>query len=135
MRVILVVTFVCYFTSCGNKRICNDASCGPAANEKTDTASLTCKLTNAEQAAREEKLRATVFSKYEKINETDDALELIYADGKQYAPILLDFIITERECCPFFTFNMKFEPNSNKVSLIIGGSPKMKEMLKKLLVK
>jgi hypothetical protein len=135
---IALLALALFSTACKNK-VCNDKNCmNPdkktmAANGQPDTASLTCKLSTQAQLERSETLRATLFSKYEKVNETSDAMEFVYADSKKYAPTILEFISTERECCPFVTFNMHWEPNSDKVSLSIGGSPRIKEMLKTLI--
>jgi hypothetical protein len=82
---------------------------------------------------RSEELKATLFKEYEKINELPEAIEVIYADGKKYAPLLVEFINSERACCPFFTFDLKFEPNSDKISLTVGGSPRIKEMVKSFI--
>lgn len=130
---ILIAATVFSLSACGQKS-CKDKCCAKSANVLTkDTTALVCKLTSEEQMKRSEELRATVFKKYEKINETADAVELIYSDSKKNAPMLVEFITTERVCCPFFTFDLKFLPNSDKVSLTIGGSPKIKEMIKSLM--
>ena len=59
-----------------------------------------------------------------------DAIEYVFADSKKYAPLLLEFMTIERDCCPSAAMNLKFEPNSSRVSLILGGSQKLKERYK-----
>jgi hypothetical protein len=116
-------------------QLCADKNCSTkskASNTISDTA-LVCKLSPDAKLERVEKLRETVFKGYEKMNELPDAIELVYSDGKKYAPLLVEFINSERDCCPFFTFNIKFEPNSEKVSLTVGGSAKIKEMIKGIM--
>lgn len=112
---------------------CGKTTCDTKCMASSDTTSLVCKLTSEQQMKRSEELKATVFNKYEKLNETADAVELVYSDSKKYAPMLVEFINSERDCCPFFAFDLKFLSNSDKVSLTIGGSPKIKEMIKTLI--
>ena len=124
-----------YLSACG-KSLCKDEACSSGAKTATsqmDSIPLVCKLTPEQQQKRSEELRNTVFKKYEKLNELPDGVELIYSDAKTYAPILVEFITTERACCPFFTFDLKFEPNSDKVALTIGGSAKIKEVIKSMI--
>jgi hypothetical protein len=140
-NIIIMTVLIAVFgiSACG-KKVCKD-NCSidntqKRANmsvNKADTTNLVCKLTTEEQMKRGEELRNTVFKEYEKLNEFPEAVQLVYSDSKKYAPILVDFINTERACCPFFTFELKFEPNSDNVSLTIGGSPKIKELVKALL--
>jgi hypothetical protein len=124
------------FTSYGQKS-CEDNCSKKKKSDATTTtqnpAPLSCKMTSVEQMKRSEELKATLFKKYDKLNESPDAIELVYADGKKYSPLLIEFINSERVCCPFYTFDLKFEPNSEKVSLIIGGSPQIKEMAKSMI--
>jgi hypothetical protein len=132
----IAVTALC-FSACGQKsgkdKCCSKKNSTITTTASTDTTTLVCKLTTEEQMKRSEELKATVFKKYEKLNEFPDAVELVYSDSKKYAPMLVEFINSERACCPFFTFDLKFLPNSDKVSLTIGRSPKIKEMVKTLI--
>src|ERR1700752_4477355 len=138
--IILCATLTVFIFSTCSEKMCKDENCAKSKStiEQTsmtlpDTATLVCKLTSAELMKRSEELKATLFEDYEKLNETEDAVELVYADSKKYAPLLVEFINSERECCPFFTFTLKFEPNSEKVSITIGGSPRIKEMIKSFM--
>ena len=125
-----------YFTS-GKQKLCKEKDCckenKSVAASDGETTALVCTLTSEEQMKRSEELKATIFKEYEQLNESADAVELVYSDSKKYAPILVEFINSERACCPFFTFDLKFLPNSEKVSLTIGGSPRIKEMIKTLI--
>jgi hypothetical protein len=140
MKKIIIISLVIMafaFSACGQKscseKCSKDKKTTQTNNSQSDTTNLVCKLTTEEQMKRGEELRSTVFKEYEKLNEFPEAVELVYADGKKYSPILVEFINTERACCPFFTFDLKFLPNSDKVSLTIGGSPKIKDMVKTLI--
>lgn len=128
------VTGLLSLASCGQKFDGHkNSSDSTKTSAKNDTAALVCKLTSEEKMKRSEELKNTLFKEYEKLNEFPEAVELVYADAKKYAPLLVEFINSERDCCPFFTFNLKFEPNSEKVSLTIGGSARIKEMIKSMM--
>lgn len=88
---------------------------------------IVCKPITAEQMKRMEILEPVVFKQYEKVIEWPDAIEYIFSDSKKYAAILFEFMTIERGCCPSAAISLKFEPNSTKVSLILGGSQKLKE--------
>ncbi len=143
MKKILIlsaITALFYLSACGQKACSGKGCCKSTTLSTTtqstaisDTTALVCKLTSEEQMKRGELLKKTVFKEYEKLNELPDGVELIYTDGTKYAPLLVEFINSERACCPFFTFNLKFEPNSDKVALTVGGSPRIKEMIKTLI--
>jgi hypothetical protein len=91
---------------------------------------IVCKPITVEQMKRMEILEPIVFKQYEKVIELPDAMEYVFADSKKYASILLEFMTIERDCCPSTTMSLKFEPSSSKVSLILGGSQKLKERYK-----
>ena len=91
---------------------------------------IVCKPITDKQMKRMEILEPVIFKQYEKIIELPDAIEYVFADSKKYAPLLLEFMTIERDCCPSAAMNLKFEPNSSRVSLILGGSQKLKERYK-----
>ena len=99
--------------------------------DKIDESLLgTCFKISKEQFAKIEKVMPILFKEYVKINEYNDCLEYVYSDREKYSSLILDFISVEHVCCPAYTFYIKFSPNSNNVSLIIGGSKKIKELAK-----
>ena len=49
---------------------------------------------------------------------------------KDWATKLLDFIVFERACCPFFTFELTFEPDSGPIWLRLRGQEGVKEFIK-----
>lgn len=91
---------------------------------------IVCKPITAEQMKRMNILEPIVFKQYEKVIELPDAMEYVFADSEKFASILFEFMTIERDCCPSATISLKFEPNSSKVSLILGGSQKLKERYK-----
>ena len=90
---------------------------------------IACKLTDAEQTERREELARELFGRREKANELDDGYEFVFPGGADWAQKLVSFVVTERECCPFLTFEMIFEPGGGPVSLRVRGSEGTKEFL------
>ena len=102
-------------------------SSSPFLWDKIDESTLeTCNKISKEQFAKINKVMPILFKEYTKINEFDESLEYVYNDVDKFSPLILDFISVERVCCPAYTFYIKFSPNSKTVSLIIGGSKKIK---------
>jgi hypothetical protein len=99
--------------------------------EKINESGLgSCHKISKEQLAKIEKVLPILFKQYSKINEFNDCLEFVYNDFEKYAQPILDFISVERVCCPSYTYYMKTYPDKNQVSLVVGGSPKIKELAK-----
>jgi hypothetical protein len=87
---------------------------------------LACRLLGAEFAARKAKLGDDLFSHAEEIVEeaavfafrfpaTDDVMDKIFA-----------FVREERQCCPFFAFDVHVAPDGGPVWLRVGGSVEAK---------
>src|SRR5690348_549259 len=95
--------------------------------EQSDAPIIACNLSAAEQAARERELAATVFSKAEQTEELADGYALRFQGSDEWATRLLEFINFERVCCPFFTFELLFEPNQGAIWLKIRGPEGVKE--------
>ena len=61
--------------------------------------------------------------------ELQDGYELTYPGSDEWAEKLSDFILSERRCCPFFVFELKFEPDRGPIRLSIRGGEGVKEFL------
>ena len=90
---------------------------------------VACKLTDEQQSERREELAREVFSGCQATNELDDGYEFVFPGDERRAEKLVGFVISERECCPFFTFEMIFEPKGGPISLRIRGPEGSKELL------
>jgi hypothetical protein len=103
---------------------------GDSGNAKNASTALACKLTNKELAKREGELKKVIFSKAQKITENNDSYELVFKESEDFSLKLVEYINLERQCCPFFTFSMTFEPQEGIVKLKIGESSEIKNLLK-----
>ena len=95
---------------------------------------IACLLPNHEQAKRREKIANDIFNEAEKIRELRDGFSFRYPGTNEWISTLSEFIMFERNCCPFFTFELLFASNTGPVYLHIRGSKHAKEFIKKGLV-
>ncbi len=90
-----------------------NAKANPSANSGVQIA---CKLTDEEQQ-RWEELSRKLFSGRERTNELEDGYEFVFPGEAEWATEVVRFVVLERECCPFFTFEMVFEPTFRRLSV------------------
>jgi hypothetical protein len=69
---------------------------------------LACSLTGPNQARRQEEV-AALFATAQEARELADGYAFKFPATAVQATKLLDFILTERDCCPFFTFSLQWE--------------------------
>ncbi len=103
-----------------------NAKAGPAANGR---AQIACKLTDEEQQKRREELSRKLFSGRERTNELEDGYEFVFPGGAEWAEELVRFVVLERECCPFFTFELIFEQEGGPISLRMRGPEGTKDFI------
>ncbi|MEO7018698.1 MAG: hypothetical protein ABI234_00920 [Ktedonobacteraceae bacterium] len=81
---------------------------------------IACSLTAQDLSTRhvevEEMMRGI-----EAIKELADGYMLKFPGSADWASTLLQFVIQERACCPFFTFELHFEPQEGPTWLTLRG--------------
>ena len=90
---------------------------------------ISCKLSDTKQQERREELSRELFSGCEGSKELDDGYEFVFPGGADWAEKLTRFVISERGCCPFFTFELLFEPDGGPISLRMRGPEGTKEFI------
>ena len=90
---------------------------------------IACKLVDAAFIARKEAIRTTLLAHVQEVQELEDGYAFGFGDGSITGAQLLEFIEAERECCPFFTFELIFEPHSGPRWLQLRGSPEIKTFI------
>lgn len=86
---------------------------------------IACNLSGAELAARGSAV-GNLFEEVEQVREVDDGYAFRFAGSDAAATRLLTFTLEERRCCPFFTFELTFEPTHNHIWLTLRGSADIK---------
>jgi hypothetical protein len=89
---------------------------------------IACLLSEREYAIRGDELASGLFAAVEEIAELPDGYEYRFATD-EHLPALLEFIAAERRCCPFFTFEIAFEPHAGPLWLRLRGSPRVKAFI------
>ncbi len=100
----------------------------------THNVPIACNLSEAEQAAREEELARELFSSCLEVTELPDGYSFRFPGDQEWAAKLLEFIGFERKCCPFFTFELAFEPQEGPVWLRVKGPEGVKAFIEQTFV-
>lgn len=90
---------------------------------------IACSLSELDQAERGEEISTNIFSEVQQRIELEDGYEFLFPGTDVLAAKLLQFIITERDCCRFFTFELIFDPNLGPIKLRLRGLEGTKEFI------
>jgi hypothetical protein len=90
---------------------------------------IACSLSQNERVERGEEV-GDLFKSVEQVCELADGYAYRFPGTNECAGRLLKFIFGERSCCPFFTFELGFEPDRGSVWLYIRGPEGVKEFVK-----
>ena len=94
-----------------------------------DNTCLACTLHGREFAERKEAISRDLFTHAIEVKELADGYAYRFAGFDPWAERVLAFIAVERECCPFFTFELVVEPNEGAIWLQLRGSAEIKEFV------
>lgn len=95
---------------------------------------IACGLSSREQRERREELSRELFSSRLQTDEFADGYEFVFPGGAEWAEKLVGFVVSERECCPFFAFEVIFEPGGGPISLRVRGPEGAKEIVREEFV-
>jgi hypothetical protein len=101
---------------------------------RAEEPAIACKLSEAEQAIREEALAKEIFSGCREVAELADGYAFRFPAGEEWAAKLVEFIAVERKCCPFFTFELVFEPQEGPMWLRLKGPEGVKSFIEQNFV-
>ena len=89
---------------------------------------LACTLQGRDYARRVDEISELLAARLE-TRELADGFALRYPGDAHRAEQLLAYIVTERLCCPFYTFLLRFEAHGADIWLEIRGPEGSKELL------
>ena len=101
----------------------------PDTQQEAQPLVLACSLTGDDLAARGEVVRPLMAS-YQKLQELEDGYAFQFPGGSEWIQRVVTFVAEERQCCPFFTFELQFEPNLGPIWLRLRGSAEIKALLR-----
>ena len=90
---------------------------------------LSCSLTSAELQDRIALLKTEIFPNLTRKEELADGFIYYFEDEGDIAIKILEFIGKEKECCPFFKFDVSVLPFEKGIALQISGSEGVKDFL------
>lgn len=93
------------------------------------TVPVACNLDRAALAARRDGDIATLLAAVTEARELGDGYELTLPSDAANVRNVTEFIIAERECCRFFTFETTFTPEAGSIILRIRGPEGTKQLL------
>ena len=96
----------------------------------TNTPPLACTLTDAELARRKAGLQQEVFSRAYEIAEAEDGYVFYFADEDALLSRLIEYMLAEKACCPFFRFDLSIRPYREGIVWKLSGVPEVKAMLR-----
>ena len=93
---------------------------------------ISCTLDEDGLVARKEGDIAVLRSGIQSVAELPDGYELRFPGSTEWAHNITEFIVAERECCRFFTFETIYQPDMGEIALRIRGPEGVKEFLSDL---
>ena len=90
---------------------------------------IACTLSNGELQKRVDKLKVEVFSNRINLEETSNGYIYYFEDKDSMTNKLMELIIFEKGCCPFFKFDLSILPFNKGLALQISGNTDVKEFL------
>ena len=100
------------------------------ANPSTSDLPIACDLSEQEQQRRRKVLASDIFKDVQQTDELADGYAFRYPGDETQAARLLEFIIFERKCCAFMTFELLFEPGQGSIWLRLRGAAGVKEFIR-----
>jgi hypothetical protein len=89
-----------------------------------------CTLVDKDQIKLQTTIAEELFTNFKQFRELNEGYELSYPGNDHWAAKLTEFIIFERKCCRFFTFELEFEPNEGPIWFRLRGPDGVKDFVK-----
>jgi hypothetical protein len=90
---------------------------------------IACKLSGADLQSRQGAVDA-LFNAVSQVRELPEGYAFAFPADANTAHALLDFVMEERECCPFFTFTLTFAAPHEAIWLGLQGGEDVKEFVR-----
>ena len=90
---------------------------------------IACNLSADDLRARGEDVVAPLFARAERLQELPDGYSFAFPAEADGVRDLLEFILSERACCPFFTFELIFPSPHQSIWLTLRGGEGVKEFV------
>ena len=94
---------------------------------------VACLLTPDDRRLRGDEIVRPLLAGYQEARQLPDGYALRFPGDEDWASRLLAFIAGERACCPFFTFELIFEPQQGPIWLHLRGPEGTREFVADML--
>jgi hypothetical protein len=91
---------------------------------------IACNLQEPETVFEREREVAEIFSAAGRVRELDDGYAFEFPGDDAWAARLAEFVLFERKCCPFFTFELVFDAGQHNVWLRLRGGEGVKDFIR-----
>jgi hypothetical protein len=119
------------FFECFTKRATERVLKGEDFMEKADPMALVCALPEGDRAQRRSEIQS-LLQKRTAFTRHPDGVELEWRFSEETARSLLDFILFERTCCKTFTYELRFAPPHDRITLRMRASTEQVDALQSL---
>ncbi len=99
------------------------------AERKGRTLPIACNLSEPDLARRRRELAGSVFGGAVGSHELEDGYAFVFPGSAGWATKLVEMIVAERACCPFFAFELVFEPDGGAILLRVRGPEGVKAFI------
>ncbi len=97
--------------------------------ETTHASAVGCALVGREFAERKQAIARDLFAHADRAEELPDGYGWRFPAAEPWAARALEFVLTERQCCPFFGFDLVLEPHDGAFWLRMRGGPDAKSFV------
>jgi len=91
---------------------------------------LVCLLSGQDQIERKEKLKQEIFSQLIGLEELELGYIFKFETSNKLLLELIDYVIVEKECCPFYKYDFSIKPYGEGIELVVSGSKDAKQLIK-----
>lgn len=92
-----------------------------------------CLLTGPELEQRKKEIQEELVQHMTGVKELPNGFMLSFSDKDQMEAKVIDFVMFERDCCPFFTFDVHMDPYHGGIELSITGNRLLKMFTRGML--
>ena len=96
------------------------------------TIPIACNLSERERTERERTIAGDVMSGVEETRELPDGYAFRFPGDDPWPERIQAFVLAERRCCPFFTFELVFEPGQGPIWLRLRGAEGTKAFVEEM---
>ncbi len=90
---------------------------------------IACNLSEPDLARRRRELAENVFDGALGVEELEDGYAFAFPGSAEWTTKLVEMIVAERACCPFFAFELVFEPGGGGILLRVRGPEGVKAFI------